>query len=201
MTGLRIGVLVSGKGSNLKALIAACARPAYPAQIALVCANRDAPALTYAREARIPWAVFHRVDYPDRRARDLAMAVHLQQHRADLVVCAGYDEILDPAFTQAFKGRVLNIHPSLLPAFAGTMDAPARALAAGVAETGCTVHLVTDEVDAGPILAYRVVPVMSGDTPARLHARIQAEEHRLLPDVIRGIAERSIVLPTSSERP
>ena len=195
MKPLRLGVLVSGKGSNLEALVQATARPDYPAQIVLVCANKDAPALEHARAGRIPWAVFHRSDYPDRAARDLAMAVHLHQHRAELVVCAGYDEVLQSGFTQAFPGRIINVHPSLLPAFSKTMDAPARALEAGVAETGCTVHVVTDEVDAGPVLAYRVVPVVSGDTPARLHARIQAEEHRLLPEVIRDIAERRIPLP------
>ena len=192
---LRLGVLVSGRGSNLRALIEAASAPAYPAQIVLVCANKEAPALEHARAAGIPWAVFHRADYPDRTARDLAMAVHLQQHRTELVVCAGYDEVLRPAFTRAFSGRIINVHPSLLPDFAGTMDAPARALAAGVGETGCTVHLVTDEVDRGPVLGYRVVPVVSGDTPDRLHARIQAEEHRLLPEVVRGIAERRIPLP------
>ncbi|HYM51614.1 MAG TPA: phosphoribosylglycinamide formyltransferase [Candidatus Limnocylindrales bacterium] len=194
MNPLRVGVLVSGRGTNLRALIDATAARNYPAQIVLVCANKDAEALEHARAAHIPWAVFHRADYPDREARDLAMAVHLQQHRAELIVCAGYDEVLHPAFTRAFPGRIINVHPSLLPAFAGTMDAPARALAAGVKETGCTVHLVTDAVDQGPVLAHRVVPVVSGDTPARLHARIQAEEHRLLPEVVRGIAERTIAL-------
>ena len=89
---LRLGVLVSGRGSNLRALIEAASAPAYPAQIVLVCANKEAPALEHARAAGIPWAVFHRTDYPDRTARDLAMAVHLQQHRTELVVCAGYDE-------------------------------------------------------------------------------------------------------------
>ena len=195
MKPLRLGVLVSGRGSNLEALIEAAADPAYPAQIVLVCANKDAPALEHARTARIPWAVFHRADYPDRTARDLAMAIHLKQHRAELVVCAGYDEVLRSAFTRAFEGRIINIHPSLLPAFSGTMDAPARALEAGVRETGCTVHVVTDDVDRGPVLGYRIVPVMSGDTPDRLHARIQAEEHRLLPEVVRGIAEQTIALP------
>lgn len=194
MKTLRVGVLVSGRGTNLKALIEATHRRDYPAQVVLVCANRDAPALELARAQGIPWKVFHRADYPTRDARDLAMAVHLQQHRAELVVCAGYDEVLQPGFTRAFAGRIINIHPSLLPAFGGTMDAPARALDAGVTETGCTVHVVTDEIDAGPVLAYRVVPVISGDTPARLHARIQEEEHRLLPDIVRQIAERTIPL-------
>jgi formyltetrahydrofolate-dependent phosphoribosylglycinamide formyltransferase len=117
------------------------------------------------------------------------MAAALKARSVDLVVCAGYDAILSPGFTRQFPGRILNVHPSLLPAFKGSMDAVDRALAAGVSETGCTVHLVTDNVDAGPILGQRRVPVLSGDTPARLHARIKAEEHRLLPEIVKQIAE------------
>ena len=194
---MRIGVLVSGRGSNLKALIAAAATRNYPAEVTLVCSNREAPALDVAREAGIPYAVFPREAYPSREARDLAMAIHLQQHRAELVICAGYDAVLHPSFTRQFEGRILNIHPSLLPSFGGTMDAPAQALAAGVRETGCTVHVVTDDVDSGPVLAQRIVPVLSGDTPEKLHARIQAEEHKLLPDIVRQIAEQTLTLPTA----
>lgn len=187
---LRVGVLVSGQGSNLQALIAAGLAPDYPAQVVIVCANRDAPALDRARSAGIEAAAFLRSEFPSRDARDQAMAQALKGHDVKLVVCAGYDAILSPAFTNQFPGCIINIHPSLLPAFKGSMDAVDRALAAGVSETGCTVHLVTDDVDGGPILGQRRVPVLSGDTPARLHARIRAEEHRLLPEIVRQIAQR-----------
>ena len=187
---LRVGVLVSGQGSNLQALISASQAPGYPAQVVMVCANRDAPALDRAKSAGIEAAAFLRSDFPSRDARDQAMAEALMTFGVQLVVCAGYDAILSLAFTNQFPGRIINIHPSLLPAFKGSMDAVDHALAAGVSETGCTVHLVTDDVDAGPILGQRRVPVLSGDTPTRLHARIKAEEHRLLPEIVRQIAER-----------
>ena len=177
-----MGVLVSGQGSNLQALISASRAPGYPAQVVIVCANRAAPALDHARSAGIETAAFLRANFPSRDARDEAMAAALKARSVELVVCAGYDSILTPGFTGQFLGRILNVHPSLLPAFKGS-------LAAGVSETGCTVHLVTDDVDAGPILGQRRVPVLSGDTPARLHARIKAEEHRLLPEIVRQIAE------------
>ncbi len=194
---LRVGVLVSGQGSNLQALIRASRAPDYPAQVVIVCANRDAPALDHAKSGGIEAAVFLRSDFPSRDARDQAMAEAFCAQGVELVVCAGYDAILSPAFTSQFPGRIINIHPSLLPAFKGSMDAVDRALAAGVSETGCTVHLVTDDVDAGPILGQRRVPVLSGDTPPRLHARIKAEEHRLLPEIVRQIAEHELRAPVS----
>lgn len=192
---MRVGVLISGRGSNLRALLEAANDASYPARVVLVCANRDASGLGYARDAGVPAAVFLRPEYPSREARDLAMAEVLDEHRVDLVVCAGYDAILAPAFLRRFPGRVINLHPSLLPDFAGCMDAPAKALRAGMAQTGCTVHLVTHDVDGGPILGQRAVPVHPDDTVERLHARIQAEEHRLLPEVVRRLAERSLFLP------
>jgi len=195
MRGVRAGVLISGRGTNLRALIAATREPAFPARVVLVCANRDAPGLAHARAAEIPTGVFPRQAFLSRESRDLAMAAALEAHGVDLVVCAGYDAILAPAFVDRFAGRILNIHPSLLPAFAGCMDAPARALAAGLRETGCTVHLVTTAVDGGPILAQRRVRVEPGDTPQRLHARIQVEEHRLLPEVVRRLAEQPLPIP------
>ncbi len=194
MKRLRVGVLVSGRGSNLLALIESSRQPLYPAEITAVCANKDAPALEHARRAEIPCAVFARSEYSGRAQRDLAMAEFLKGRGVELVVCAGYDAILAPVFTQAFRERIVNVHPSLLPAFAGTMDAPAQALAAGLTETGCTVHLMTDDVDAGPVLAQRRVPVRPGDTPQSLHARIQVEEHRVLPEVVRQMAEQILSL-------
>jgi phosphoribosylglycinamide formyltransferase 1 len=188
----RVGVLVSGQGTNLRALLAATTDPEFPAQVVMVCANRPAAALEYARRAGIAHAVFRRDAYLDRPARDAAMAAALAAAEVELVVCAGYDAILSPGFVDRFAGRIINIHPSLLPAFANCMDAPARAIAAGVPESGCTVHQVTNDIDAGPILAQRRVPVHAGDTPEWLHDRIRQAEHRLLPDVVRQLAEQRI---------
>jgi phosphoribosylglycinamide formyltransferase-1 len=156
--------------------------------VVAVCANRDCPALAIARKAGISQRTFRLSDYPDRRHRDLAMARTLRHHGVELVVCAGYDAILERAFLREFEGRIINVHPSLLPAFAGTMHAIEMALEAGVGETGCTVHLVTKDVDQGPILAQRRIEVRPDDTAESLRARIQAEEHVLLPVVIKRIA-------------
>jgi phosphoribosylglycinamide formyltransferase-1 len=192
---LRVGVLVSGEGSNLQALIAATRDPLYAARVAVVIANHDCPALERARKAGITRAVVRQADFPDRKARDLEIAKTLRFHGVELVVCAGYDAILAPAFTRQFAGRIINIHPSLLPAFSGTMDAIAQALQSGVSETGCTVHVVTDEVDGGPILAQRRVPIRSDETVESLRARIQEEEHILLPVVVRRLAGQVLPLP------
>ncbi len=190
---LRVAVLVSGRGSNLRALLRACAEPGFPASVEIVCSNRDAPALEHARRAGIAHTVFRRADFGSREARDLAMADAIAAAGVDLVVCAGYDAILSSPFVDRFAGRIINTHPSLLPQFAGCMDAPARALAAGVSETGCTVHLVTNDVDAGPILAQQRVPLHAEDTAETLHDRIREAEHRLLPAVVRQLAERRLV--------
>lgn len=198
MTGLeklRVGVLVSGRGSNLQALLRACADPDFPALVVIVCSNREAPALDHAQRAGIAHPVFPRAAFATREARDLTMAAALAATGVELVVCAGYDAILSPPFVDRFAGRIINTHPSLLPQFAGCMDAPARALAAGVSETGCTVHLVTNAIDAGPILAQRTVPIRPSDTAESLHDRIRAAEHQLLPEVVRQLAERLSPLP------
>jgi phosphoribosylglycinamide formyltransferase-1 len=195
MSRLRVGVLVSGRGSNLQALIQAAKDPLYPARVVMVCANRDCPALEIAKKGGVTRHLFRLGDYPDRPARDLAMAKTLRLHGVELVVCAGYDAILEHAFTRQFPGRIINIHPSLLPDFAGTMDAVARALESGVAETGCTVHVVTDDIDRGPILAQRRVEVRKDDTVESLRERIQAEEHTLLPVVVKRIAGQALPLP------
>jgi phosphoribosylglycinamide formyltransferase-1 len=195
MSRLRVGVLVSGRGSNLQALIQAAKDPLYPARVVMVCANRDCPALEIAKKAGISRHVFRLADFPDRKSRDWAMVTMLRQHGVELVVCAGYDAILERTFTREFAGRIINVHPSLLPEFAGTMDAVSLALEAGVAATGCTVHVVTNDVDQGPILAQRQVEVRPGDTVESLRERIQAEEHTLLPVVVKGIAGQVLPLP------
>ena len=194
MSRLRVGVLVSGRGSNLQALIEAGKDPLYPARVVTVCANRDCAALELAKKAGISREVCRLANFPDRKARDLAMGKTLRMHDVELVVCAGYDAILERAFTRQFEGRIINIHPSLLPEFAGTMDAVAMALQAGVTETGCTVHVVTDNLDQGPVLAQRRVEVRSDDTVEGLRERIQAEEHTLLPEVVKRLAGQPLPL-------
>jgi phosphoribosylglycinamide formyltransferase-1 len=185
---LRVGVLVSGRGSNLQALIEAAKDPLYPARVVMVCANRECAAMEIAKKAGVSRHLFRLADFPDRKARDLAMVKTLRLHGVELVVCAGYDAILERTFTRELAGRIINVHPSLLPEFAGTMDAVTMALEAGVAETGCTVHVVTKDVDQGPILAQRRVQIHPNDTVESLRERIQAEEHTLLPVVVKRLA-------------
>jgi phosphoribosylglycinamide formyltransferase-1 len=186
---LRLGVLASGKGSNLRNLT----ERGY--HVAAVATNRPScGAAAYAREHGLPLAEFSQRRFASTEERDAAMRDWLQQREVELIVNAGYDRILSRCFTAAFAGRMINVHPSLLPAFGGGMDAVERALAHGVKVTGCTVHIVTDEVDAGPVLLQATVPVLPGDTVETLHARIQAEEHRILPEAIDLIAEKSAPL-------
>lgn len=176
---MRLGVLASGKGSNLRNLVDR------GLEVVAVTTNRPSSgAAGFAREKGIPLGEFSQNAFTSLEERDAAMRDWLLDHRVDLVVNAGYDRILTGPFFASFAGRIINIHPSLLPAFAGGMDAVENALAAGVKVTGCTVHLVTEEVDAGPILLQASVPVLPGDTVETLHARIQIEEHRILPEAI-----------------
>lgn len=182
----RLGVLASGKGSNLRNLVERGYR------VVAVATNRPScGAAAFARERGLPLGEFSQRRFGSVEERDAAMQVWLQDHGVELVVNAGYDRILTPGFVAAFRDRIINVHPSLLPAFAGGMDAVERALARGVAITGCTVHVVTEEVDAGPILVQAAVPVLPGDTVETLRARIQAEEHRILPEAIELLAQKS----------
>ena len=180
----RIGVLVSGEGTNLQALIDA----ALP--IAAVASNKPgAPALARADTAGIPTAVFDLGDYPDREARDAAMADWLEAHGVDLVVCAGYMHLLRRAFLARFPGRVVNTHSAPLPDFPGPRPIE-DVLAAGVRETAATVHYVDEGVDTGAVIVAERVPVQADDTPDTLRARVQAVEHELLPRVVRELCER-----------
>jgi len=182
---VRLGVLVSGRGSNLRNLLDR------GFEVVAVATNRPScGGAQIARERGIPLGEFSQRRFESVEARDQAMRDWLISRGVEIVVNAGYDRILSPGFVRAFPGRILNVHPSLLPAFGGGMDAVQRALAAGVKITGCTVHLVTDEVDAGPIILQAAVPVLPGDTPETLHARIQVEEHRILPEAIRIVSEQ-----------
>jgi phosphoribosylglycinamide formyltransferase-1 len=183
----RIAVLVSGRGSNLQALIDAIERGDLCAQIALViCNHAGAPALERAAAHDIPTRLILRRDYPSREVQQATLLRALVEARVALVVLAGFDRILDASIVRAFPQQIINIHPSLLPAFAGGM-APrpqAEALAYGVKISGCTVHLVTEEIDAGPILAQATVPVLEDDTVEALSARILEQEHNLLPQAV-----------------
>ncbi|MEO5632530.1 phosphoribosylglycinamide formyltransferase [Gaiella sp.] len=180
---LGVGVLVSGGGSNLQALIDA------EIAIAAVASNVDGvPALDRARAAGIPKAAFPLVEYRDRSERDAAMAEWLVANGVQLVVCAGYMHLLRPVFLGRFPGRVVNVHPALLPAFPGA-TAVEDALSAGAVETGATVHLVDAGVDTGTVLRQEAVTVLPGDTAATLHARIRTVEHRLLPEVVRELID------------
>ena len=187
---LRVGVLVSGAGTNLQALLDACAEPTFPARIVLVGCNRvHAPAIARADSAGVRVCLVDRAVIPKRRVRQAKLIEALQASDVGLVVLAGFDEILIPDFVGAFSGRIVNTHPSLLPAFGGTMHAVAEALKHGVKVTGCTIHLVTDQLDGGPILLQDTVEVRDDDDVGSLQARIRAQEHRLLPAAVRAFAE------------
>ena len=186
MTPVRVAVLISGRGSNLGALLDAVATPGYPADIALVLSNQpDAAGLQLAAQRGVAArCIDHRRFAGDRAAHEAAIHAALLEHEIALVCLAGYMRLLTPFLVDAWAGRMLNVHPSLLPAFPG-LDTHARALSAGVKLHGCTVHLVTAQMDVGPILAQAAVPVLPGDTEAALAARVLAQEHRIYPEALR----------------
>lgn len=203
---LRLGVLISGRGSNLLAILEAIERGELVASVALVACNRpEAPGLAHATSRGIPTLIADRAIYPARADRHRAIADALVAAHVDLVVLAGWDEILVPELIGRFDGRIINVHPSLLPAFAGTLHAQREALAYGVKVSGCTVHLVTNDVDGGPIILQRTAPVQEDDSPETLAARILEEEHRALPEAIqlwaagrvRVEGRRATILPLS----
>lgn len=186
---LPIGVLASGRGSNLEAIIRAIEAGELPAEIKVVISDKkEARALTIATEHRIPAEFIDPKAYPDRVAYDLALADRLKEAGVELVVLAGFMRLLSQAFLDRFPLRVINIHPALLPAFPG-VEAQRQAWEYGVKIAGCTVHFVDAGVDTGPIIAQAAVKVEEEDTPETLAQRILVEEHRLLPQVIRWIAE------------
>ncbi|WP_137180255.1 phosphoribosylglycinamide formyltransferase [Roseomonas sp. AR75] len=198
---VRTAVLISGRGSNMAALLEAAADPAYPAEIALVLSNReDAAGLERARAAGVPTAVVEsRVFRRDRDAFERAMEAELHGHGIELVALAGFMRVLTEGFVTRWQDRLVNIHPSLLPAFPG-LDTHARALAAGVKLHGCTVHLVRPGVDDGPILAQAAVPVLDGDTESELAARVLAQEHRLYPAALAWLASGRVRLEGAATR-
>jgi phosphoribosylglycinamide formyltransferase 1 len=185
----RAGILVSGRGSNMAALIEAARAPDFPAEIALVASNRpDAAGLARAAQAGIATAAIDHKAFPDRLAFERALDAALAEHRIELLCLAGFMRVLTEWFIGRWEGRMLNVHPSLLPAFKGT-DTHRRALAAGVRLHGCTVHFVTLELDSGPIVAQAAVPVLPGDDEATLAARVLAQEHVIYPRALRLVCE------------
>ncbi|MBK9584561.1 MAG: phosphoribosylglycinamide formyltransferase [Alphaproteobacteria bacterium] len=186
---LKIAVLISGRGSNLNALIHACRDPTFPANICLVLSSRSgAEGLEYARDAQIPAVVVDHKAYADRRTFEEAMQREIVKSGADLVVLAGFMRVLTADFVQLWPGRMINIHPSLLPDYKG-LNTHARALADGKKEAGCTVHYVVPEMDSGPIIVQKRVPLLSGDTPETLAARVLEQEHLAYPEAVRIVCE------------
>jgi phosphoribosylglycinamide formyltransferase-1 len=191
---MRVGVLISGRGSNLKSLLDACATPGFPAAIVTVLANRPAAGgLDHARAAGVPAQVVDHRAYAGREAFEAALTGALEAAGVELVCLAGFMRVVTPGFVRHWQGRMINIHPSLLPLFPG-LDTHARALAAGVKLHGCSVHYVSEEVDGGPIIGQAAVPVLPGDGPASLAERVLAAEHRLYPTSLRLVAEGRVRL-------
>ncbi len=190
MAKRRVAILISGRGSNMAALIAAAQAPDFPAEIALVIASRpQAAGLAAAMAAGIPTAVVDHARFgKDRAAFDRALQSELEARRIDIICLAGFMRLLTPWFVERWPGRMLNIHPALLPAFKG-LDTHARARAAGVKIHGATVHFVVPEMDSGPIIVQAAVPVREDDTADTLAARVLAVEHRIYPFALRLVAD------------
>jgi phosphoribosylglycinamide formyltransferase-1 len=190
MNRKRTAVLISGRGSNMTALIEAAKEPAYPAQIALVISNvPDVPGLAAAEAAGIPTAIVDHKPYEkDREAFERSIQVELTKHRIELVCLAGFMRLLTPSFVRQWEGRMLNIHPSLLPAYKG-LRTHERALEARAKIHGASVHFVGAEMDSGPVIVQGAVPVLENDTPDRLAARVLQMEHRIYPLALRLVAE------------
>lgn len=186
---LRVGVLVSGSGSNLQALIDACAAPDHPAEIVTVISNRPGVrALDRAKAADIPAVVFDHKNYADRTSFDADMQKALDDAGVEFICLAGFMRLLTTAFVEHWIGRMINIHPSLLPSFKG-LNVQQRAIDAGARFSGCTVHFVTPEMDVGPIIQQAVVPIHQDDTGDTLAARILVQEHLIYPASLRWVAE------------
>lgn len=196
----RVGVLISGRGSNMAALLDAARDPDYPAEIVLVLANRPhAPGLARASQAGVAaLCIDHRRFGTDRASHETEIDAALREAGVEIVCLAGYMRLLTPFLVRAWQGRMLNIHPSLLPAFPG-LHTHERALAAGVKLHGCTVHLVTDAMDQGAILAQAAVPVLADDDAERLAARVLAEEHVIYPLALRAFAGGRPAVPAPAD--
>jgi phosphoribosylglycinamide formyltransferase-1 len=190
----RTAVLISGRGSNLRALIARAREPSFPAEISLVISNRpEAAGLAYANDSNIPSAIIDHKCYAAREEFERALQAVLATHRIEIVCLAGFMRLLTPWFVEQWPGRLVNIHPALLPAYRG-LHTHERALADGVKIHGCTVHFVSAGMDAGPIIAQAAVPVLDSDTPETLAARVLAQEHIIYPAALARVAEGRFAL-------
>ncbi|MCB5362165.1 phosphoribosylglycinamide formyltransferase [Pusillimonas sp. CC-YST705] len=190
----RVVILVSGRGSNMQALVQAASRQAMPVQVCAVISNQmDAPALQWAREQGLRTASLPHRNYQSREQFDEALANEIEAHEPDYVLLAGFMRVLTDGFVRRFHGRLINIHPSLLPAFPG-LNTHRRALDAGVAWHGCTVHFVTPEVDEGPIIAQWAVPVLANDNEETLAMRVLQSEHRLYAQVLSWLTQGRVSL-------
>ncbi len=184
----RVGILISGRGSNMMSLVEAAREPDYPAEIVTVISNRpEAAGLAWATGQGLPVKAIDHKSYANREDFEAALHGALTEAGVELVCCAGFMRLMTAGFVEKWRGHMLNIHPSLLPAFKG-LDAQAQALAAGVKIAGCTVHFVEPEMDSGPIVAQAAVPVADDDTPDTLAARILTVEHKLYPNALRLVA-------------
>lgn len=190
----RLAVLISGRGSNFESILAATTNPDYPAEIVLVLSdNADAAGLVTARNAGIEASALPRAGFESRHAHEHAIITAIEAAKTDLICLAGYMRILSSEFVERFDGKLLNIHPSLLPAYKG-LNTHARALADGVKTHGCSVHFVNAQMDGGPVIAQASVPVLPGDCEASLAARVLEAEHELYPQVIRQVLEEGNLL-------
>lgn len=190
----RVAILISGRGSNMQALVEAARQPDYPAEIALVVSNRpDAEGLAWANEQGIPTVALDHTRYESREHLEGQLQSLLDLAKIDLVALAGFMRLLTAGFVTRWQGRMINIHPSLLPAFKG-LDTHTQALEAGVRVSGCTVHFVVPEMDAGPIIGQAAVPVLAGDTADTLAARVLVAEHRLYPRMLARVARDQVTM-------
>jgi len=187
----KLGILISGTGSNMKSIVAACNAGEVPAEVGVVISNRaDAPGIEWAREHGLETAVMSHGDFADREAHDQAVVDRLQESGSDWVCLAGYMRLLSAVFVDAYPNRILNIHPALLPSFPG-LHGQQQAWKYGVKVSGCTVHLVDLELDHGPIVIQRSVPVLSDDNEDRLSARILEQEHIAYPEALKALLTQS----------
>jgi phosphoribosylglycinamide formyltransferase 1 len=190
----KLVILISGRGSNMEAIVRACSREGWPAQIAAVIANRpDAAGLAFAASHGIATAVFDHRQFPDRESFDAALASQIDAFTPDLIVLAGFMRVLTPGFVDHYAARMLNVHPSLLPSFAG-LKTHQQALDAGVRLHGASVHFVTSQLDHGPIVIQSAVPVLAGDDAAALAERVLATEHIIYPRAVRWFVEGRLAL-------
>jgi phosphoribosylglycinamide formyltransferase-1 len=187
---LKLAIFISGRGSNMRAIIESCKNPNFPAQVVMVLSNRpDAAGITFAKECGIPTEIVDHKSYPSREAFEIEISNRLKNHEIDFIVLAGFLRVLTASFIEQWPHKIINIHPSLLPEYKG-LHTHARAIADGKAEAGCTVHFVVPEIDSGEIILQKHVPIFAGDTPESLSARILKQEHIAYPEAIRLIAEK-----------